>query len=235
MPRTISFTNLGPPNTPQEVKRLRYQNLGSMQHLGQPVVFRHMFSLQDVDSGLAKPCPACFDSVYQQTRFDCPVCYGQGFVSVENNPDPLWITTDGLIVEGSQPPGSVAAPRYGGFDVPYLTWIVQPDVAVDVFRLNEQGALVQQFDSKAYAPWYPTMGDNDLLIQVELDQGAFSIVTTFDRFQLKQVSQVTTRGLGRRSYGQSNGMPFLVMQSFEMNKVPLNNILQSVPYDEPWY
>lgn len=232
----VSFYNLGAVNTPREVKNLRRANLGSVRHLGAPVVWRHVYSLQDVVSGVAKQCPACFDTTYQQARSDCPVCYGQGFVSVEDNPDPLWIDADGLIIESeSQPSGTIRAPRYGGFGQPWITWVVQPDISVDVFRLNEQGALTQQYDATAYAPWYPTMGDNDLLVNVNLEGNNFDIASTEDRFQLKQVHQVTTRGLGNRGRPAPNGQPFLIMQSFEMNKIPVDNPLMNVPVDEPWY
>lgn len=236
MPRTVTFKNVGSPNTPQEIKRLRRENMDLCRRMGQPVVTRHMYSIEDVNAGVAKKCPACYDSVYDQVRGDCPVCYGMGFASVEDNPEgDLWITTDGLVVQGAQPPGSVVAPRYGGFGVPYLTWLVEPDVAVDVFRITDQGVMTQQYDAQGFAPWYPTLGDNDLCINVELDKGGFTIVNTLDRFQLKKVQQVTIRGFGRRSRPGSNGQPLLVAQTFEMNKVPPTTHLNDVPTDEPWY
>lgn len=234
--KILSFKDVGPPNTPQEIKRLRYQNLGSCKHLGAPVVWRHAYGLQDLDSGVAKRCPACYSTTYKQGRSDCPVCYGTALVSVEDNPETFWIDSDGLIIEaGSQPAGTVRAPRFGGFAIPYLTWLVEPDVKVDTFRLNEQGALVQQYDAKAFAPWTPTMGDNDLLINVSLGLSGYDVVGTHDRFTLKQVAQVTSRGLGKRGVPKPLGQPFLVMQSFEMNKVAINHPFNAVPVDEPWY
>ena len=238
MPRTTSFKEVGPPNTPQEVKRLRRENMDLCRRMGQPVVVRHMFSIEDVDAGIAQQCPACYDSVYDQVRGDCPVCYGVGFASVvlNNASPPLWITTQGTVVQASsQPAGSIKAPQYGGFGVPYLTWLVEPDVAVDVFRISGEGVMTQQYDAQGFAPWTPTLGDNDLCINVEVDKGGFTIVEALDRFQLKKVQQVTVRGFGRRTAPGSLGQPLLIGQTFEMNKIPTTTQLAKVPYDEPWY
>lgn len=207
------------------------------RRMGQPVVFRHMYSLEDVTAGVAKQCPACFDSVYDQVRSDCIVCWGIGFVSVADNDADLWIDENGQIQQTTSPnAGWVIAPQYGGYAVPFLTWLVEPDVAVDVFRINDQGVMTQIFDAQGTAPWYPTMGDNDLCINVTLDRDGFAIINTLDRFQLKQVQQVTIRGFGRRMSPGSNGQPYLVAQTFEMNKVPTNQgNVYNVPVDAPWY
>lgn len=204
------------------------------RRMGQPIVTRHMYSIEDVNAGVAKKCPACFDAVYNQVRQDCVVCYGFGFVSVENNPDNLWIDTNGQIQTFSSA-GWVPAPRYGGFGVPFLTWLIEPDIAVDVFRINEQGVMTQQFDATGSAPWFPTLGDNDLCINVTLKGDGYTIESTLDRFQLKRVEQVTIRGFGKRSRASSNGQPYLVGQTFQMNKVPTTHQIYNVPVDEPWY
>lgn len=238
MPRTVTFKQVGPPNTPQEIKRLRRENMDLCRRMGQPVVVRHVFGPRDVDAGVAQKCPACYDAAYDQVRGDCPVCYGIGFASVElNTATPLlYITTAGTVVQTDTPPtGSIVAPRYGGFAAPYLTWMVEPDVAVDVFRLTDEGVMTQQYDAKGFAPWFPTMGDNDLCINVEVDKNGFTILEELDRFQLKQVEQVTVRGFGRRVRPGSLGQPLLVAQTFEMNKIPVNTKLNDVPTDEPWY
>ena len=211
--------------------------MDAILRVGQPVFHRHVYGLQDVDSSVAKKCPACWDEAYSQTRFDCPVCYGQGFVSVENNPDTIWITQAGLLIEQSSPDsGWIRAPRYGGFGKPTLTYVIQPDIAVDVFRLNDIGALVQQYDSKAFAPWNPTMGDNDILIDVDLWNGDdFTNQGEYDRFSIKMAEQMTVRGQGKNNHGSKLGQPFLLGQTFEMTKVPLHNVLNNVPADEIWY
>ena len=235
MPRTVTFKEVGPPNTPQEIKRLRRENMDLCRRMGQPVVVRHMYGREDVEAGIAEKCPACYDDVYDQVRNDCPVCYGFGFASVEQNPQSVWIDTSGQVVIGTQPFGGIKAPRYGGFGVPYLTWLMEPDVAVDVFRINEQGVMVQTFDAQGVAPWFPQLGDNDLCINVSLDSDGFTITDTFDRFQLKMVQQVTIRGFGKRAPFGTSGNPFLVAQTFQMSKSPDNQQIYNVPVDEPWY
>lgn len=234
MPRTVSFKEVGPPNTPQDIKRLRRENMDSCRRLGQPVVFRHMYGREDVLAGIAKQCPACYSATYDQVRNDCPVCHGFGFVSVEDNPENLYIDTRGLIVTGD-PGTGIKAPRYGGFAVPILTWMMEPDVAVDVFRINEEGVMVQTFDAQGVAPWYPQLGDNDLCINVTLGTDGYTILDTNDRFQLKRVQQVTIRGFGRQARYGSSGQPFLVAQTFEMSKAPTNSALYDVPVDAAWY
>jgi len=233
--RYVTFREVGPPNTPQEIKRLRRENMDLCRKMGQPVVFRHMYNLDDVENGEAKKCPACFDSVYEQTRNDCPVCYSFGFVSVEDNPFDVWVTTDGQLVTGAQPNGSIKAPRYGGFANPLLTWLLEPDVAIDVFRVNEQGVMIQTFDAEGVAPWYPRLGDNDLCINVVLDQDGYTITDMHDRFQLKRVQQITMRGLGRRGAQRSGHQPFQVGQSFQMSKAPTNSALYGVPVDSIYF
>ena len=235
MARTVNFKEVGPPNTPADIKRLRRQNMDFCRKMGQPVVFRHKYGPQDVDAGIAEKCPACYDNVYNQARSDCPVCYGFGFASVELNPQNVWIDTTGQVIIGNQPAGGIKAPRYGGFGVPYLTWLVEPDIAVDTFRINEQGVMAQTYNAQGTAPWFPTLGDNDLCVNVTLSPDGYTILSTLDRFQLKMAQQVTIRGFGKLAGPQTNGNPFLVAQSFEMNKVPVGNPIYNVPVDEPWY
>lgn len=236
MPRTVTFKEVGPPNTPQEIRRLRRENMDICRRMGQPTVVRHMYGVDDVKTNVAKKCPACYDPAYKQTRGDCPVCYGFGFVSVEDNPQAIWIIPgDGTLFAGSQPAGSIKAPRYGGFGVPYLTWLLEPDVAVNVFGINNQGLMAHQYDAQGVAPWFPTLGDNDLCVNVTLAGDGYTIVETLDRFQLKKVQQVTMRGLGRRATPGSNGQPYLVAQSFQMNKSPDNQHINDVPVDAAWY
>lgn len=228
---TVSWKEFGPPNTPQEVVRRRKQNMEICRKLGQPVIFRHMWNADDVNAGLAKKCPACYDNAYDQARNDCPVCFGFGFVSVENDPSgQYFIDQYGQIILGD--PGThVHAPRYGGFDKPWLTWIIEPDVAVDLFRINEQGVMIQTYDATGVAPWYPKLGDNDLCINVTLDPGGYNILDTHERFQLKMVQQVTLRGFGRRDAAISQ--PHLISQTFQMARTPENITTEQVPVDVP--
>lgn len=212
----------------QDIKRLRRENMEICRRMGQPVVLRHMWNRDDVLDGFAKECPACYDAIYEQVRNDCHVCYGVGLVSVEDSLDPyLYIQSDGQV--GIDPTSGVRAPRFGGFAQPYLTWMMEPDVSVDVFKLNDQGVMVRTYDAQGTAPWYPKLADNDLCVNVTLDDNGYSVIDTGDRFQLKRTQQITVRGFGKMTRGQE----WMVGQTFEMSHIPAraNNILEEVPVD----
>ncbi|MEM3008604.1 MAG: hypothetical protein QXU32_01670 [Nitrososphaerales archaeon] len=230
-----TFKEVGPPNTPQEIKRFRRQVMDACRKLGQPVVFRHIWTAEDEAKNLAKRCPACWDSIYEQVRGDCAVCYGFGYASKEFAINPnLWINNDGQIVETTTPQtGWVRAPRYGGFAQSVLTWLIEPDVAVDIFRISELGTMVRTYEATGVAPWLPHLADNDLCINVVLSHSDYKIVSEEDRFQLKMVQPMTVRGFGRqgRLFGAGPSQEFRVGQTFQMAKVPTNNILYEVPRD----
>ena len=230
--QTVSFRNVGPPSTPQEIKRLRREVMDFMRKNGQPIIFRHMWNIDDKIAGLARTCPACYNTVYEQVRNDCPVCFGFGYASVEESPNTrLYIDTGGQIVV-DDPGTNIRAPRYGGFSEPYLTWMAEPDVAVDVFRINEQGVMVKTYDAQEVAPWYPKLGDNDLCINVTLGENGFDIVQTNERFQLKLTQQITVRGFGKRGgRNAAGGQTYFVGQSFQMSRAPENSSLYDVEVD----
>jgi hypothetical protein len=183
----------------------------------------HMWNAADVKEGLAKKCPASFDDAYSHTRGDCPFCFGVGYVSVEVDPA-RWVSATG---NPTTDPTDIPAPLYGGFGEPTITWAVLPDVATDVFRINEAGALIRTQEAEAWTYWNPEMYDNDLIVEVALGSDGSSIVGTGDRFQLKMVNPQTIRGWGRRSGNTQN--IHQVGQNFHMNLVPAENVLWNVP------
>jgi len=228
----VSYKEVGPPFAPQEIKRLRRENMDMCRKHGQPVILRHAWNQEDVIDEYAQNCPACWDPAYSQVRNDCPVCYGFGFASLELtvNRD-LWITEQGVITETTTPDeGWVRVPRYGGFGEPVLTWLMEPDVAVDVYRINQEGVMVRTYDAQGVAPWFPNLGDNDLCINAVLAPNDYSIVETRDRFQLKLVQQITMRGFGKMGRPQGS-IAYKVAQSFQMSKAPENSSLYDIPWD----
>lgn len=224
LPSGLRITNMrdvGPVSVPQDVKRLRREVGDMLRRYGQPVVHRHMYTLDDVASGEAKKCPACFDEAYSQVRQDCPVCHSIGFVSVENDPD-QWISSTGELVttETGHP-----APMFGGFGVPTLTRIIAPDVPIDVFQINERGVLTRVQNSFAYTYWDPVFQDDDLIIMVDLAKDGFTVNGVGDHYQAKKATPNTVRGWGDKSNSRKD---YVMSYQFEMALVPSNNVLKSV-------
>lgn len=217
----VDMKNVGPPSTPQEIKRQRRQVGDMLRRYGQPVIHRHMYTLDDFERGIVERCPVCFDDAYSQVRNDCPVCHSIGFVSVEKDTDRFLDGDGDLTMEDT----GVRAPLYGGFAAPSLTLIMQPDVPIDLFKINERGVLTRVEDAKAFTYFEPVFADNDLLIAVEIAQDGYTIRNVLDHYQAKKANQRTIRGWGRRVRTQNQ---YIVSQEFEMALVPSNNVLRKV-------
>lgn len=233
----LSFKNVGGPKTPHDIQRMRKENIDLLRRMGQPVVWKHMFSLEDLDEGYTmtlsgartqeigvKKCPACYDSEYSQVRADCKVCFGVGLVSIDNHPS-QWIDDSGYLTSAVT---ATPAPRWGGYGPSVLTWVVQPDAVEDLFKITNEGVLVKIQNAQAYAPWTPDMNDNDLLINVDLSRTGFEIIRTNERYQLKMTAPQSIRGYGRYARGRE----YQVAQQFEMTLVPKPNIVYDVPADD---
>lgn len=232
----VGRNHAGAPNVPREIKRLRVSAIEQCMKLGQPILWRHMFTEADELDGYklelfgttpqlipVRKCPACFDSSYGQVRKDCPVCFGVGFTSVEVNDD-LWISEDGQSILDADDGTDENVPRYGGFGPAVLTWMVEPDTAVDIFKLDRQGALIKTQSAQGLAPWYPEMSDNDLVVNVDLSPQGYDIERELERYSLKMVQPQTIRGWGVKSRGQEHR----VGQSFEMARIPRLHPLSEV-------
>lgn len=218
---------------PQDIQRRRKQVQETMRRMGNPVIVKHMYNDRDVKNGIAKTSPN-FDDVYKQTRNIDPLSHGVGFVSVEETEDE-WVSPDGKLVVADSSPGAgyIPAPKYRGFGPGHLIYMIEPDVAEDVFKLTETGVLIKTQDATAQAPWWPEINDNDLIINVVLDRNE-NVISTHERFQAKMSSPVSMRGYdrrGRREYTEDGGNRLVVNQTFNMTLVPLDNVLYNVETD----
>jgi hypothetical protein len=225
---------LGEDWVPGDVRRRRKWNLETMRRLGTPVLVKHMYTARDEKLGVAVKSPG-MDTVYGQPRHDDPLSHGVGFVSVELSENEWYNATTGQIVVSNTSPGVgwARAPKYRGFGPGYLTYIIEPDVAEDVFKLTEAGALIQTQSATAQAPWFPEINDNDLLVNVILDR-AGTIIETKERYQAKMTNPISIRGLqrrGRREFGEDGGNRFMIGQQFEMTLVPQTDVLYNVEVD----
>lgn len=227
--------NVGQHNVPQDVRRRRHQVFDVMRRMGTPILVKHMYNIEDVESGVAERS-SVFDTVYGQTRHDDPISHGVGYVSVEKSTNEWVHPSTGEIVVSRTSPGAgyVSAPKYRGFGPGYLTYIIEPDVAEDVFKMTEGGVLVKTQQATAIAPWFPEINDNDLIINVILASGAMRIKDTKERFQAKMTNPVSMRGLdrrGRREYTEDGGNRHTINQTFQMALVPPNDELYDVETD----
>lgn len=225
---------LGEDWVPKDVRRRRMYNLQTMRRMGNPVLVKHMWNDQDRKEGLAERSPSMMRA-YNQPRHDDPLSHGVGFVSVEKSLNEWYDKTTGAIIVSDVPPGDnyVQAPKYRGFGPGYLTYIIEPDAAEDMFRLNEAGALIEVQTATAQASWYPDINDNDLIINVILDRQG-NIVEATERYQAKMTNPVTMRGLQRRGLREGSefgGNRFKVGTQFEMTLVPTTDSLYLVETD----
>lgn len=230
---------LGDAQVPREIKNQRNYTMEAMRRMGTPVLLKRMYTSEDVDQGNAQQSPF-MDSVYKQSRQNDPVSYGTGFVSLDTQPGEWYDTATQKFAitdphSTAPTPTSVPAPRYRGYGPGFLTYVILPDRPEDVFKITPQGVMTQIQQAKVQLPWWPIMGDNDLLITVSLDNGG-NIVQAYERYLLKQVMPITMRGMdrsGRREVSSPNagGNRYWVGQECEANKIPLFDPLYGVEID----
>jgi hypothetical protein len=221
---------VGEPNVPKDVRRLRRSVYELMRRMGTPVLVKKMLTEEDVHEGTATTSPN-FDDIYGQTRNRDPLSHGIGYVSVENSTDEWINTTTSEIVHSDT---GVEAPRYRGYGPGFLTYIIEPDAAVDFFKHTPEGVLIKVQTATAQAPWWPDIDDNDLIIHVELDRAGY-IIGTGERYQSKMTNPVSIRGAkerrGRHEYSGDFGSRYVVNQTFEMALLPKFHELYGVEVD----
>lgn len=223
---------VGEANVPHDIKRQRRFTFELMRRMGTPVLIKKMYTDRDYKNGEAVPSPN-FHGVYKQTRNEDPISYGIGYCSRQESENE-YIDPSGKIYTSEFPvAGGIKAPKYRGFGQGVLTYLIEPDVAEDFYKLTQEGALIRFQHARAIAPWWPDVNDNDLVIHCTLDKNN-EIVSTTERYQARMVNPISIRGLdrrGRREYGGEYGNRYVINQQFEMMLVPPQNILYKVETD----
>lgn len=224
----------GRENAPQDIKRLRRQVHDMMRRMGQPVILKKMFTIKDVENGIAERS-ANYDTIYGQTRMNDDLSWGAGFVSREKSENEWINPSSGEIVKSDTAPGTgwAKAPKYRGYGPSIVTYVIEPDAAQDFFTLTPTGAMIQVQTADVTMGWYPRVSDNDLIIHVELDEYGH-VKTAGRRYQAKTSTPVSIRGLdrkGRREYDNDFGNRHVVNQNFPITLLPDNHILMNVEID----
>lgn len=114
MPKTLVEYNLGPRNTPQEVKELRRSNFDYHEQLGYPVIHKHRWNERDFRNGRVQQCPLHDDILDQDVSYD-NICFGTGYVggfgdpsivnvSIADAPEDVFrLTPQGVLIRDQHP------------------------------------------------------------------------------------------------------------------------------------
>lgn len=229
---------LGDDQIPREIKNQRRSTVDAMRYVGTPVLLKRMYTPEDADLGVAQKSPN-MDSTYKQARHADPLSYGVGYCSIDTQPGEWYDPATGnLFVTGAAAPPQtsyLAAPRYRGYGPGFLTYAILPDRPEDVFKITTQGVMVRTQNAKVQLPWWPLVGDNDLMVVVDLDDHGM-IANTYERYQLKMVTPITMRGMDRRGRREitganAGGNRYWIGQECEAVKVPTFDPIYQVEVD----
>lgn len=236
---------VGEQNVPGDIKRLRRASSETVRRMGTPVLIKRMLTDRDARLGLASKS-ANFDSVYGQTRNMDPLSHGTGYTS-KTFSENEYINSSGEIFKSEIDVSAqyVRAPKYRGYGPGFITYIIEPDVAMDYYKHTPEGVLVRIQQATAQTLWWPDIQDNDLIVHVELDNNN-NIVDTFERYVTKMVNPVSLRGLDRKGRERGNhpdaiadgatlgadlGNRHVVNQQFSMSLLPWQHVLYGVEID----
>lgn len=225
----------GDAQTPEEIRNMRQSSADAYMRMGTPVLLKKRYNAEDVELGVAVEA-ASLDPIYGQATYATDtLSYGVGYCSLDTQPGEWYNPTDGSLVAAPvQPSNTVVAPRYRGYGPGFLTYAILPDRPEDAWKLTPQGALIRQQTAMVQLPWWPQVGDNDLLITVQVAPNGY-VTQAFEFYQLKMVTPITMRGLdrgGNREFAaNAAGNRFWVGQQAEMVKIPSNDITCQVEID----
>lgn len=218
-------TYTGDPDVPRDVQNLRISNHDTMRWMGTPVLLKRIYTIEDVENGVATQSPS-MDPIYGQapSEYD-PLSYGVGYVSVATQQGEWYDPASGAVYANvtNPDPSYLPAPLYRGYGPGFLTYAILPDRPEDVMRFTPQGTLIRTQTGRIQLPWWPQLGDNDLVIEVELNPNG-TIAKTNERYQLKMVTPQTLRGLdrsGRREFDSlSGGNRYWIGQEADLVRIP---------------
>lgn len=233
------------PTVPWEVRDLRASSADVYRYLGTPVLVKKMYTVRDVDAGIATKQITWDYAMGQSVYWGDVLSHGIGICSVETQPGE-WVGAEDpndpdnlTIIESSEQPFPwfMPAPKYRGYGPGFLTYAVLPDRPEDQVKFTHLGTLTRVQTAVIQLPWYPEVGDNDLVIICDLDSHGY-ITNTYERYQLKKMSPITIHGIDRRGARAYNDGPltatnnrFVAGYAGEMTKVPEFDEIYNVEVD----
>ena len=240
-----SLTLRNTPEVPWEVRDLRSSSRDVYQYIGTPVLIKKMYTAMDVANGIATKQMTWDYVMGQSIYWGDNLSHGVGICSVDTQPGE-WVGVEDpnnpdlpIIIESAQQPFPwfVPAPKYRGYGPGFLTYAILPDRPEDQMKFTELGVLTRTQTAIVQLPWYPEVGDNDLLIVCSLDnQGRIN--QTYERYQLKQMNPITHHGIdnrGNRAYYDgpltANNNRYVIGYTGELTKVPDYDQLYNVETD----
>ncbi len=202
--RSLGLKAPADPTVPWEVRDLRRSSADVYQYIGTPVLIKKMYTSEDIDKGIATK-QATWDTIMGQAVYwGDELSHGVGICSIETQPGE-WVGVEDpdnpdlpIIIEADSNPYSwfVPAPKYRGYGPGFLTYAILPDRPEDQWKLSQLGALTRVQTATIQLPYYPEVGDNDLIIICSLNSQGH-IIETHERYQLKNMAPITMHGIDR--------------------------------------
>lgn len=116
----------------------------------------------------------------------------------------------------------------GGFSDGIIQFVTIADTPVDQLKIDAQGYILFDKHPELTAPWFPDMGDGDLIIMAEFDFSNWDVLTTLDRFELNEVKPTTIRG----PFSEYTAYQFFkIQQNAKMDRVPNGHVYYNVPIE----
>lgn len=186
--------------------RLRKHNIQAYKKRGLAIVVRGSWGADDVEAGLAIPCPECYEPAYKQTsNTNCPLCVGVGFVGVENGE---------------------------GYADPVFTWgnIILSEEGFD--KTSKKGAGEWETEGGSSSVCHnPIITPDDIIFTVD----AFSGETALAVSGMFQVNGAVRYQTMRGSFTGIEKSTFrleetLLYQTFNVKAIPQNDIRQTLAF-----
>lgn len=147
-------------SVPQDIRRARKQVLDYLNELGQPVVWKHKWTEDDVANGLAQHCPYCRNLQYRQPTQNDPYCFGTGYLGGFDDGMLVWmtfgdttldvfkLTREGILIKDNHPICSAPwSPAFSDGDL-----LITCELANDLWTIT---ALGQRYVAQETTPVTP--------------------------------------------------------------------------------